>query len=68
MDIRGVFPLRSHIEAFLEKKGKDLLLARHMAEKQSYAVKIIAVALIAVVGQALIRAAQYLFPQPRQLP
>lgn len=54
MDIRGVFPLRSEIEAFLEKKGKDLLLTRHMAEKQSYAVKIIAVALIAVAGQALI--------------
>lgn len=54
MDIRGVFPLRSEIEAFLEKKGKDLLLTRHMAEKQSYAVKIIAVALIAVAGQAFI--------------
>jgi small GTP-binding protein len=54
MDIRGVFPLRSAIEEFLEKKGKDLLLARHMAKKQSYAVKIIAVALIAVAGQAFI--------------
>ncbi len=54
MDIRGVFPLRSAIEEFLEKKGKDLLLARHMAEKQSYGVKIIAVALIAVAGQAFI--------------
>ena len=48
MDIRGVSKLRSDIEDFLEKKGKDLLLARHMAQKQSHAVKIIAVALAAV--------------------
>ena len=54
MDIRGVEHLRSDIEKFLEKKGKDLLLARHMAEKQSYAVKIIAVALMAVAGEAFI--------------
>lgn len=54
MDIRGVFQLRSDIEVFLEKKGKDLLLARHMAEKQSYAVKIIAAALLAVFGEAFI--------------
>jgi small GTP-binding protein len=54
MDIRGIACLRSDIEGFLEKKGKDLLLARHMAKKQSYAVKIIAVALVAVAGQAFI--------------
>lgn len=54
MDIRGVSRLRSDIEEFLEKKGKDLLLARHMAEKQSYAVKIIATALAAVVGEAFL--------------
>ncbi len=54
MDIRGVFHLRSAIEEFLEKKGKDLLLARHMAEKQSYAVKIIAAALAAVAGEAFL--------------
>jgi GTP-binding protein EngB required for normal cell division len=54
MDIRGVASLRSDIEAFLEKKGKDLLLARHMAEKQSYAVKIIATALLSVAGEAFI--------------
>lgn len=54
MDIRGVSYLRKDIEKFLEKKGKDLLLARHMAEKQSYAVKIIASALVTVAGAAFI--------------
>jgi hypothetical protein len=54
MDIRGVYGLRNDIEEFLEKKGKDLLLARHMAEKQTHAVKIIATALAAVAGEAFI--------------
>lgn len=54
MDIRGVFQLRKDIEEFLEKKGKDLLLKRHMAEKQSYAIAIIATALAAVAGEAFI--------------
>lgn len=54
MDIRGVHPLRKDIEEFLEKKGKDLLLKRHMAEKQSYAVTIIATALVAVAGKAFL--------------
>jgi len=54
MDIRGVVALRSDVEKFLEKKGKDLLLARHMAEKQSYAIKIIATALVAVVVAAFL--------------
>ncbi len=54
MDIRGVSPLREGIERFLEKKGKDLLLKRHMADKQSYAVAIIAAALVAVAGEAFI--------------
>jgi small GTP-binding protein len=54
MDIRGVSQLRDDIEEFLEKKGKDLLLARHMADKQSHAIKIIAVALAAVAGEAFI--------------
>ncbi|ASC69407.1 GTPase [Halomicronema hongdechloris C2206] len=54
MDIRGVAKLRNDIGDFLEKKGKDLLLARHMAQKQSHAVKIIAVALAAVAGEAFI--------------
>jgi len=54
MDIRGVYQVRKDIEEFLEKKGKDLLLARHMAEKKSYAVKIIAGALVLVAGEAFI--------------
>ncbi|OKH38710.1 GTP-binding protein [[Phormidium ambiguum] IAM M-71] len=54
MDIRGVFQLRQDIEDFLEKKGKDLLLKRHMAEKQSYAIAIIATALAVVAGEAFI--------------
>jgi small GTP-binding protein len=54
MDIRGVSQLRGDIEEFLAKKGKDLLLARHMAEKQSYAVKIIATTLASVAGEAFL--------------
>lgn len=54
MDIRGVAKLRNDIEEFLGKKGKDLLLARHMAEKQSNAVKIIATALVAVAAEAFL--------------
>ncbi|MGK7877723.1 MAG: hypothetical protein AB4426_31795 [Xenococcaceae cyanobacterium] len=54
MDVRRVSQLRYDIEKFLEKKGKDLLLARHMAEKQSFAVKIIVTALAAVAGEAFL--------------
>jgi small GTP-binding protein len=54
MDIRGVYQLRKDIEKFLEKKGKDLLIKRHMAEKQSYAVTIIATAVVAVAGEAFL--------------
>ena len=54
MDIRGVCYLRHDIEEFLEKKGKDLLLGRHMAKKESNAVKIIAAALLAVGAEAFI--------------
>lgn len=54
MDIRGVASLRSDIEAFLKKKKKDLLFARHMGNKQPYAIGIIAVALMAVAAEAFI--------------
>ncbi|MEH1783378.1 MAG: GTPase [Nostoc sp.] len=54
LDIRGVYWLREDIENFLSSKGKDLLLARHMGEKKSYAVGIIATALVAVAVQAFI--------------
>lgn len=54
MDIRGVDELLTDIEKFLEKKGKDILLARHMADKQTYAVRCIASALSAVAVTAFL--------------
>jgi GTP-binding protein EngB required for normal cell division len=54
LDIRGVYWLREDIENFLGSKGKDLLLARHMGEKKSYAIGIISIALAAVTVQAFI--------------
>lgn len=54
LDLRGVDQLRGDIESFLEKEGKDLLLARQMAEKQSSAIKIIAGALVAIAGQVFL--------------
>lgn len=54
LDIRGVYWLREDIENFLGSEGKDLLLARHMGEKKSYAIGIIATALVAVAVQAFI--------------
>lgn len=54
MEIRGVFQLRTDIEKFLEVEGKELLLARHMGKKQDHAVKIIAAALVAVIGSAFL--------------
>ncbi|EAW38211.1 GTPase [Lyngbya sp. PCC 8106] len=54
MDIRKVYWLRKDIEEFLQKKGKDLLLARHMAEKTPYAVGIIVAALVAVAAEAFL--------------
>lgn len=54
LDIRGVDCLQEDIENFLGSKGKDLLLARHMGEKKSYAKNIIATALVAVAVQAFI--------------
>ncbi|MBW4477970.1 MAG: 50S ribosome-binding GTPase [Tolypothrix brevis GSE-NOS-MK-07-07A] len=54
LDIRGVYCFREDIENFLGSKGKDLLLARHMGEKKSYAKNTIATALVAVAVQAFI--------------
>ncbi|HAA26664.1 MAG TPA: GTP-binding protein [Cyanobacteria bacterium UBA8553] len=54
LDVRGVDELRKDIEIFLEKSGKDILLARHMGEKQSYAIKIISGALLAVSTQVFL--------------
>ena len=52
MHIRGVSQLRTDIEESLKKKGKNLLLERHMAKKKSYAIGIIAAALTAVAVEA----------------
>ncbi len=54
MNIKGVASLRSDIEVFLRKKGKDLLFARQMGDKQPYAIGIIAAALMAVAGEAFL--------------
>lgn len=54
LNTRGVDKLRDDIEAFLQEEGKDILLARQMADKQSYAIKIIAGALVAVSGQVFL--------------
>lgn len=54
MDIRGVDELREEIFAFLKKHKKDLLLSRHMKNKKSEAVRIIAGALVAVAAESFI--------------
>ncbi|MEG4395578.1 GTPase [Microcoleus sp. BROC3] len=54
LDVRGVDELRIDIESFLQGQGKNILLARHMTEKQSYAIKIIASALVAVSSQVFL--------------
>jgi uncharacterized protein len=52
LDIRGLTELREDVETFLESQEKKLLLARHMSEKRSYALGIIATAVISVGVQA----------------
>lgn len=54
MDIRGVDELRREIFVFLNTEGKALLLARHLRNKESYAVGIIGTAIVAVAGEAFI--------------
>lgn len=54
MDIRGVSSLRDDIENFLQKKGKELLLQRHIEDKQSSAIKIISTTLLLVATQVFI--------------
>lgn len=54
MDIRGVDEVKADIFDFLETEGKAILLARHLKNKEKYAIGIIATALVAVVGQAFI--------------
>lgn len=54
MDIRGVDELRDEIFKFLKEKKKDILLARHLQDKSSYAIGIIGAALVAVAAEAFI--------------
>ncbi|MDY7551371.1 GTP-binding protein [Pseudomonas veronii] len=54
MDIRGVDELRTEIFVFLNTEGKALLLARHLRNKENYAVGIIGAAIVAVAGEAFI--------------
>ncbi len=54
LDIRGVDELRDNILIFLEKEGKAIHLAKHLAKKESFVYKVIAVALLAVAGAAFI--------------
>ncbi|PTQ77876.1 small GTP-binding protein [Nitrosomonas oligotropha] len=54
MDIRGVDEVKGDIFDFLEKVGKSILFARHLKNKEKYAIGIIATALAAVAGEAFI--------------
>lgn len=54
LDIRGVYSLRVDILNFLEKKGKSILLERHMADKRAFASTIIATAIMAVSAQVVL--------------
>lgn len=54
MDLRGIDELRGDIFSFLDEEGKSILLARHLKNKDSYAVKVISAALIAVAAEAFV--------------
>ena len=54
MDIRGIEEVKDEIFAFLKNEGKELLLARHLKNKEKYAISIIASALGFVSVQAFI--------------
>ena len=54
MDIRGVNELRDQIFRFLKENKKDILFARHLRDKSSYATGIISAALVAVAAEAFI--------------
>jgi len=54
MDIRGVDEVRAAIFDFLETEKKAILLAKHLKNKDKYAIGIIATALAAVAGEAFI--------------
>lgn len=54
MDLRGIEEVREEIFDFLYKNGKDLLLARHLRDKEGYAIRILGIALVAVAAEAFI--------------
>jgi len=54
MDLRGINELKRDIFSFLDKDGKSLLLARHLKNKETYALRIIALALASVAVEAFI--------------
>jgi small GTP-binding protein len=54
MDIRGVDELRDEVFRFLGTEGKGILFARHLRNKESYALGIIGAAIAAVAGEAFI--------------
>lgn len=54
MDIRGIDDVREEIFGFLKKNGKDILLARFIKDKNSYALSIIVSALLAVATESFI--------------
>lgn len=54
MDIRGIEEVRNEIFNFLNTEGKAILLARHLKNKENYAIGIIGTAIIAVIGEAFI--------------
>ncbi len=54
MDQRGIDEIIEAIFTFLRQNKKDILLARHMKDKASYALRIIASSLVAVASEAFI--------------
>lgn len=54
MDIRGVDEVHDNIFVFLQKEGKSILLAKHLKNKEKYAIGIIGASIIAVAGEAFI--------------
>jgi len=54
MDIRGVDELRDHLLRFLKREKKDILFARYLKSKETYATSIIVSALLLVAAEAFV--------------
>lgn len=54
MQLEGIDEVRDEMFKFLKTRGKDALLARHLRDKNYYANRIIAGALVAVAAEAFI--------------